>query len=123
MAQQLDLHRYREMLEKEQQRMLRQIRTIDSGQDQDMSETLSELSDYDDHPADIATETFEREKDRALRENARETIERVEAALQKMENGTYGLCDICGQPIPAGRLDAVPYATLCVKCQADVEGP
>jgi YteA family regulatory protein len=123
MAQELDLHRYREMLEKEQQRMLRQIRTIDSGQDQDMSETLSELSDYDDHPADIATETFEREKDRALRENARETIERVEAALQKMENGTYGLCDICGQPIPAGRLDAVPYATLCVKCQADVEGP
>ncbi|HHX41150.1 MAG TPA: hypothetical protein GX715_14410 [Armatimonadetes bacterium] len=123
MAQELDLHRYREMLEKEQQRMLRQIRTIDSGQDQDMSETLSELSDYDDHPADIATETFEREKDRALRENARETIERVEAALQKMENGTYGLCDICGQPIPVGRLDAVPYATLCVKCQADVEGP
>ena len=50
MAQELDLHRYREMLEKEQQRMLRQIRTIDSGQDRDMSETLSELSDYDDHP-------------------------------------------------------------------------
>jgi len=123
MAQELDLHRYREMLEKEQQRMLRQIRTIDSGQDQELSESLSEISDYDDHPADIATETFEREKDRALRENARETIERVEAALQKMENGTYGLCDICGQPIPAGRLDAVPYATLCVKCQADVEGP
>ena len=123
MAPHLDLHRYREMLEKERQRMLRQIRTIDAGQDQELSESLSEISDYDDHPADVATETFEREKDRALRENARETLERVDAALRKMDTGTYGLCDICGQTIPAGRLDAVPYATLCVKCQADVEGP
>jgi RNA polymerase-binding protein DksA len=111
------------MLEKERQRMLHQIRVIDAGQDQDQSDTLSELSDYDDHPADVATETFEREKDRALRNNARETVERVTAALRKMDHGTYGLCDICGKEIPAGRLDAVPYATLCVKCQADVEGP
>ncbi len=123
MAQVLDLDRYREMLEKERQRMLHQIRVIDAGQDQDQSDTLSELSDYDDHPADVATETFEREKDRALRNNARETVERVTAALRKMDHGTYGLCDICGKEIPAGRLDAVPYATLCVKCQADVEGP
>lgn len=123
MAQVLDLDRYREMLEKERQRMLHQIRVIDAGQDQGQSDTLGELSDYDDHPADVATETFEREKDRALRNNARDTVERVTAALRKMEHGTYGLCDICGKEIPAGRLDAVPYATLCVKCQADVEGP
>jgi len=123
MARELELDRYREMLQKERQRMIHQMRNIDASQDQSESEALSELSDYDDHPADVATETFEREKDRALRTNAQRTVERIESALQKMERGTYGLCDICGKEIPAGRLDAVPYATLCVKCQADVEGP
>ncbi len=123
MARELELDRYREMLEKERQRMVHQIRNIDASQDQDESEALSELSDYDDHPADVATETFEREKDRALRTNAQRTVERIDSALRKMERGTYGLCDICGKEIPAGRLDAVPYATLCVKCQTDVEGP
>ncbi|MBI3947788.1 MAG: TraR/DksA C4-type zinc finger protein [Armatimonadetes bacterium] len=121
MAQNLDTNRYREMLDKERARMQHQMRATEIKESQ--SDALSELSDYDDHPADVANETFEREKERTLRGTARATLDRIEAALGKMERGTYGLCDICGKAIPPGRLDAVPYATLCVKCQADVEGP
>lgn len=119
MTRELNQDRYREMLENERQRMQHQMRVHDTPEDQ--AESTSELSHYDDHPADVATDTFERGKDGALRENARSTIDRIETALDKMERGTYGLCDICGQEIPEGRLNAVPYATLCIKCQADVE--
>ena len=123
MARQLDLDHFREKLENERGRMLQQIRAIDAGQGEDESDTIGELADFDDHPADVAAETFERGKDRALRDNARGTLERIGAALRKMGRGSYGLCDICGQEIPTGRLEAISYATLCVKCQADVEGP
>lgn len=120
MVQHLDLEHYRALLEKERTRMQNQTRATEIGVSE--ANAANEAPDYDDNPADAATETFEREKARALRDNARATLERIEAALEKMERGTYGLCDICGTQIPAGRLEAIPYATLCVKCQADVEG-
>jgi RNA polymerase-binding protein DksA len=91
------------------------------GTPEDQAESTGELSDFDDELADVATETFEREKEFALRGNMRETLEKVEAALRKIERGTYGQCDICGQEISPARLEAAPYATLCVKCQAAVE--
>lgn len=122
MARELELNRYREMLQKERERMLHQMRMNEVPPDEDQADRLDELADYDDHPADVATDTFEREKDSALRASAREVVMRVDHALQKIERGSYGTCDICGADIPAGRLDAVPYATLCIKCQADMEG-
>lgn len=121
MARSLDLDHFRQLLQRERERMLHQIRANTDTESE--SDSLSELSDYDDHPADVATETFEREKERALRDNARETVGRIDAATHKLEQGTYGVCDICGQEIPAGRLEAAPYATLCVKCQSDIENP
>ena len=66
-----------------------------------------------------ATESFELEKRLALEKRARDQLAGVEHALQKFEEKTYSLCDACGQPIDPERLEALPQASLCVKCKAD----
>lgn len=65
-----------------------------------------------------ATETFELEKRLALEKRLRDQMAEVEHALHKFEEGTYGLCDICGQSIDPARLEALPQATLCLSCKA-----
>lgn len=78
----------------------------------------NELADYDEnHPADAATETFMREQDMALVRNARDILNRITRAEQKLAEGTYGICDKTHKPIPVERLEAVPYATLSVEAQ------
>jgi cysteinyl-tRNA synthetase len=70
-------------------------------------EQVTELSTYDDHPADLASETFEREKDLALEGNIQDLLDKVNTALEKIEDSTYGLCDSCGVEINTNRLDAL----------------
>jgi DnaK suppressor protein len=65
-----------------------------------------------------ATETFELEKRLTLENRVRQDIAEVEHALDKIEKGIYGLCDNCGQPISDERLEALPQASLCIKCKA-----
>jgi DnaK suppressor protein len=65
-----------------------------------------------------ATESFELEKRLTLEKRIREQLAEVEHALQKFEDGTYGLCDNCRQPIDPARLEALPQASLCLKCKA-----
>jgi len=65
-----------------------------------------------------ATESFELEKRLALEKRIRDQLAEVEHALQKFEQGTYGLCDRCGQPIDPARLEALPQANLCLSCKS-----
>jgi DnaK suppressor protein len=65
-----------------------------------------------------ATESFELEKRLTLEKRIREQLAEVEHALQKFEDGTYGLCDNCGQPIDPARLEALPQASLCLNCKS-----
>ena len=65
-----------------------------------------------------ATETLELEKRLALENRLRQELAGIEHALEKYKNGTYGLCDNCGQPIAPERLEALPQASLCVNCKA-----
>ena len=65
-----------------------------------------------------ATESLEFEKRLALEKQLYEQLAEVEHALQKIEDGTYGLCDSCGQPIAENRLEALPQASLCIECKA-----
>ncbi len=65
-----------------------------------------------------ATESFELEKRLSLEKRLAEQLGEVEHALRKFEEGTYGLCDTCGQPIPPARLEALPQASLCLDCKA-----
>ena len=85
-------------------------------------EKAAEISSYDDHPADMASETFEREKDLALESNVQSLLLKVNVALEKIEEGTYGICDVCGVEINAKRLEALPWASLCRECQSFHEG-
>lgn len=78
-------------------------------------ESVGELSAYDNHPGDMGTELFERQKDRALSVHEQDQLEKVEKALEAMEKGTYGKCLECGQDIQYERLEAIPYATTCVE--------
>jgi DnaK suppressor protein len=65
-----------------------------------------------------ATESFELERRLTLEKSMRDQLAAVEHALQKFEDGTYGLCDSCGQPIDPARLEALPQASLCLNCKA-----
>ncbi len=83
------------------------------GMREPMTTSLQEFSMYDNHPADIGSEMFEREKDLALDSLDRETLKEIDQALTRMEEGTYGLCTVCGEPIPHERLEALPQAQTC----------
>ena len=74
------------------------------------SEQLSELADYDQHPADMGSETFEREKDLSILEQLEEELEELQAALERIDAGTYGIDEVTGDPIAPERLEAVPTA-------------
>lgn len=73
------------------------------------------------HMADVGSDNFEQEFTLSLMENEGATLELVEAALERIEDGTYGDCEECGAKIPKARLTAIPYASLCVKCASEQE--
>ena len=73
------------------------------------------------HMADDATEVSEQAVNQAVRRRLRHTLELVNRALEKIEQGTYRVCDRCDGPIDPARLKAHPYATLCMPCQKRAE--
>ena len=84
-------------------------------------ESLGFDSAYDQHPADIGTETFERGKDLGLKDGLEIGMARVRGALERLQKGDYGVCLRCKRPIPIERLRAAPEAELCVECQSQEE--
>lgn len=80
-----------------------------------------EISSMPIHMADLGSDNFEQEFTLSLMENEEETLDLIELALERIEDGTYGQCDECGGKIPKARLNALPYAPLCVKCAGQME--
>lgn len=76
--------------------------------------STGELSSADNHPADTGTETFERSRDLAINRSLSEELSDIEAALQRMKDGTYGICVVSSQEIPYERLEAIPYTPYAV---------
>lgn len=100
-------------LEDERDRLAVRPRTGEEGSDH---------PDYDvNHPADAGSDLFARQKEMALAENTEGLLSLIDTALAKIHAGTYGICDVCGVRIPAARLRAVPWATMCVSCQGRFE--
>ncbi|WP_164491734.1 TraR/DksA C4-type zinc finger protein [Staphylospora marina] len=109
------LNRLRRQLLEEQQEIERRLQRNDHyGMESAMNESVGELSGYDNHPADLGTEMFERGKDLALNEQDEHHLREIMDALRRMEKGTYGICQTCGAEIPFERLEAVPTAKYCV---------
>jgi len=78
-------------------------------------------STADNHPADVATVTFDRELDHSLEENEERLLEAIDAALKRLDEGTYGSCSTCGQPIGQERLEALQWTTQCIDCKRKEE--
>ena len=95
-------------------RVLGAAQDIVSG-DEDDGELSSAAGDQ--HLADHASEMLDREVDESLEENAEQLVHEIDIAVARIDAGTYGICARCGQPIPEDRLEAVPYATLCLDCK------
>ncbi|MGN1401192.1 MAG: TraR/DksA C4-type zinc finger protein [Bacillus sp. (in: firmicutes)] len=80
-----------------------------------LTETVDELSSCDNHPADLATELYEREREQTLEEHSNNQLQKIEDALQAIREGTYGTCIECGEEIPYERLEIIPYSLHCVE--------
>lgn len=111
----IDLDKVRVRLESERQRLLNELDGLQANVEP--AEVRREGSPFGKREEE-ATESFELEKRLALEKQTRANLAEVEHALDKFKKGTYGLCDICGQPIPADRLEAMPQANLCLTCKA-----
>jgi RNA polymerase-binding protein DksA len=117
-----EMRKYQDLLHSERQRLEAELQEIENRTARiSESERASEFSSYEDHPADLASETFEREKDLAIGESVESLLNQVNTALEKIERGTFGVCDACRRPIKKARLQAIPFATLCVDCQGQLE--
>ena len=81
----------------------------------------SELSKIDQHPAELGTETFERELELTTLMIVEAELKDIDDAMGKLEQGTYGVCEACGKPIDPERLEAKPWARFCVADQARIE--
>jgi DnaK suppressor protein len=118
----VDTDRFRDLLEDERNRVIAAIENLHaqhpgSIRDQPGADTM-----HDNHLADTATETYDRELDYTLEENSEHVLSEIEAALKRIEEGTYGICTGCGREIAPERLEARPRATLCIGCQRVREG-
>jgi len=112
----VDEARARELLGDEVERVKRVIGDVkhDIG-DESENESIGELSDDSQHPADTGTETFEREKDLSILDSLERELRELEVALGRVDEGSYGTCEACGEAIPEARLEAQPAARFCTE--------
>ena len=108
-------------LEAERDRLADVKASIGDVGDESENESISELSDVDQHQADTGTETFDRERDFSILEQVEAELADVERALQRLDDGSYGNCEACGEPIEEERLEALPAARFCLKHQTAAE--
>jgi YteA family regulatory protein len=83
-------------------------------------EMASELSFYDNHPSDLASEMNDMERGMAFKEHEITVMKRIDDALKSIENDSYGICQNCKKEIPEERLEFMPYAQFCVTCQKEL---
>ncbi|GAA0107001.1 TraR/DksA C4-type zinc finger protein [Clostridium tertium] len=113
-----ELTYYKNKLNQEKKRITDLINQLDdNGVTRFNAEVASELSFYDNHPSDIASETFEVEKGRALEANERALLDKIDDAVRAIDEGSYGKCQKCGKEIDKERLDFLPYALNCIECE------
>lgn len=108
---------FQQRLEAEKMRLLGELATQTTNGDINGQIVGGEHAGYGNHMADDATEIFEQERNLALQKNVKELLAKVERALRKFDQGTYGVCETCGVTIDPARLEALPYAAHCVPCK------
>lgn len=110
-----ELDELRHRLEAERAELQEQLSTIEETQFATSQSDISGEVSFDEENADAGTFTFERERDLSIENNVRDLLGKIDRALSRMDEGTYGTCSRCGRPIEKARLKALPYADLCIK--------
>jgi len=117
-----ELARFKKLLLAKREEILNDLGKL---KDQEMTSTLKDASGensaYSFHMADVGTDNMEREKTFYFATQEGRFLYHIEQAIERIEKGTYGLCQECGQPIGKERLDAVPHARLCITCKSNEE--
>jgi RNA polymerase-binding protein DksA len=112
-----ELEQIRIDLEAQRAVFARELAELEAGTfNQSQSDLSGEVS-FDEESADAGTFTFERERDLSLSNNLKDLLDKVDAALRRIKNGSYGSCERCGKPIDKARLKALPYSVLCIDCK------
>jgi len=112
----IDLAAVRSRLMAERERVAAEVLALQD----DLSHSLEDAIDEDgndSHLADSATETLDREIEQSLEDNAEHLLACIDAALGRIDAGSYGKCERCAKPISEERLEALPYATKCIECK------
>jgi RNA polymerase-binding transcription factor DksA len=120
----IDIDALRTRLEEERGRLAKAVAFLERDNAGSLEDELGEIGagGTDNHLGDMATATYDRELEEGLEEGAQQTLQDVELALRKMDDGSYGICDICGKPIGAERLAAMPWARFCIDDQRKQRG-
>jgi DnaK suppressor protein len=118
----LDTQRFRDTLLEERRRVEHALATLRDEHPGSLDEEVEETATSDNHLAETATATLGREIDYTLGENSEEVLAQIDAALERIDDGTYGTCTNCGKEIPLERLEANPWASLCIGCKQRAEG-
>ena len=115
----MDEERARKLVDQERERIGALVEGLQAEgiTTQSESEQVSELANHPQHDADLGSETFEREKDLSLLESLEVELADLAAALKKLDDGTYGICEACGKPIGDERLEALPAARFSIEDQ------
>ena len=114
MSTTIDIEQLRERMLEERQRVADAIDNIHAENPGTIGEETEETTFQDNHLGDIATATFDREMASTLEDNSTHVLTEIDAALKRIDEGTFGVCTRCGKPISAERLEALPWATLCI---------
>lgn len=117
----MDETRARMLLKAERDRLVELRRSKRSELEQPLSDSTSELSSFDQHPGDLASETAERETSLSLLGHVDAQLQEVDDAFARLEAGRYGICEGTGEPIPDERLEADPAARYTVEHQRELE--
>jgi RNA polymerase-binding protein DksA len=119
----IDTERFREALLDERRRVEHALATLRDEHRGSLDEEVEEIAaTSDNHLAETATATLGREIDYTLGENSGHVLAAIDAALKRIEEGTYGTCVSCGDQIRYERLEATPWAALCIDCKRKAEG-
>jgi DnaK suppressor protein len=107
---------FKTTLVKEKERLREELRKIqEENAESSAAQETSGDQNFEDHMGDAATVMFDRERDFSLEQNLQDLLAQVEAALRRVDDGTYGICARCGRPIDEARLRAIPYTDLCIE--------
>lgn len=110
-------------LQEEKENIISTLNNLSQSDGDSMDMYYSELSGYDNHPADIGTEVFMMEQDKGMKNKLKNTLREIDESIEDINKGKYGICDKCNKKIDKERLELIPYLKTCIQCSSELIAP